>query len=42
MVLDTNVYSALAPGTQSAIDTISVAHKLQIPLPVIAELRYGF
>jgi tRNA(fMet)-specific endonuclease VapC len=42
MLLDTNVYSALARGVQSAADTISRATDIEIPLPVIAELRYGF
>jgi predicted nucleic acid-binding protein len=42
MLLDTNVYSALVRGVQSAIDSISAAHELKLPLPVIAELRYGF
>jgi predicted nucleic acid-binding protein len=42
MLLDTNVYSALARGIQPAVDAISAAHELKIPLPVIAELRYGF
>jgi predicted nucleic acid-binding protein len=42
MLLDTNMYSALARGVQSAIDSISATHELKLPLPVIAELRYGF
>ena len=42
MFLDTNIYSALARGIQSAVDATSAAHELKLPLPVIAELRYGF
>lgn len=42
MLLDTNVYSALAQGIQSAVNTITGIADLKIPLPVIAELRYGF
>ena len=42
MLLDTNTYSALARGIQTAIDAINSADELKLPLPVIAELRYGF
>jgi predicted nucleic acid-binding protein len=42
MLLDTNVYSALARGVQSAAVAINHVPDLEIPLPVIAELRYGF
>ena len=42
MVLDTNAYSALALGDQRIVDVISTASDLKLPLPVIAELRYGF
>jgi tRNA(fMet)-specific endonuclease VapC len=42
MLLDTNAYSALARGVQSLVDVISSSAELKLPLPVIAELRYGF
>ena len=42
MLLDTNAYSALARGVQAIIEVVSSAHELKLPLPVIAELRYGF
>ncbi len=42
MLLDTNAYSALARGFQSIVDIVSNAPELTLPLPVIAELRYGF
>jgi len=42
MILDTNAYSALARGLQSVVDIVSDASELKLPLPVIAELRYGF
>lgn len=42
MLLDTNAYSALARGVQAIIEIVSSAHELKLPLPVIAELRYGF
>lgn len=42
MVLDTNAYSALAQGVQSIISAVGDAPELSLPLPVIAELRYGF
>lgn len=42
MLLDTNTYSALARGVQAIVEVVNSAHELKIPLPVIAELRYGF
>lgn len=42
MLLDTNAYSALARGEQAIIEVVGSAHELKLPLPVIAELRYGF
>jgi predicted nucleic acid-binding protein len=42
MLLDTNAYSALALGEQSVVEVISGASEIKLPLPVIAELRYGF
>ena len=42
MLLDTNAYSALARGVQAVVEAVSSAHELNLPLPVIAELRYGF
>jgi predicted nucleic acid-binding protein len=42
VILDTNAYSALARAVRSIVDQISGAAELKLPLPVIAELRYGF
>ncbi len=42
MLLDTNTYSALARGIPAITQLVSNAHQLTLPLPVIAELRYGF
>jgi predicted nucleic acid-binding protein len=42
MILDTNAYSALARGVQSVVDVVIDSPELSLPLPVIAELRYGF
>jgi predicted nucleic acid-binding protein len=42
MFLDTNAYSALAQGSQLVIDAVKESGELKLPLPVIAELRYGF
>ena len=42
MILDTNAYSALARGLRSITDTVTNSSELNLPLPVIAELRYGF
>ncbi|MES2971019.1 MAG: PIN domain-containing protein [Patescibacteria group bacterium] len=42
MILDTNAYSALARGIPVIIELVSDVAELTLPLPVIAELRYGF
>lgn len=42
MFLDTNAYSALARGAETIITAISSTLEIKIPLPVIAELRFGF
>jgi predicted nucleic acid-binding protein len=42
MVLDTNAYSALARGVPAIAEVVNSARELKLPLPVIAELRYGF
>ncbi len=42
MLLDTNAYSALARGIPAIVRTVSDATELALPLPVVAELRYGF
>jgi len=42
MILDTNAYSGLARGVQTIVDVVSEAAVLKLPLPVVAELRYGF
>lgn len=42
LFLDTNTYSALASGQPEIISLIQKESILVLPLPVIAELRYGF
>lgn len=42
MLIDTSIYGSLAKGTQSAVSAIRNAEEIKLPLPVIAELRYGF
>lgn len=42
MILDTNAYSALVRGERTITEVVSSAEELTLPLPVIAELRYGF
>jgi len=42
MLLDTNAYSALARGMPAIVDAIGGASRVDLPLPVVAELRYGF
>lgn len=42
MILDTNAYSALMRGWPSIVAAIADADELCLPLPVVAELRYGF
>lgn len=42
MQLDTNAYTALALGKQQIIGLLDGVLELKLPLPVIAELRYGF
>ena len=42
MFLDTNAYSALARGLPAAVAIVQEAASVTLPLPAIAELRYGF
>jgi predicted nucleic acid-binding protein len=42
MLLDTNAYSALALGVPSIVGAVKDFSEIKLPLPVIAELRYGF
>jgi predicted nucleic acid-binding protein len=42
LILDTNVYSNLLKGDPAAVQAIGGVQQLIVPLPVIAELRYGF
>lgn len=42
MLLDTNAYSALANDQQEIVDLVEQESEIHLPLPVIAELRYGF
>jgi tRNA(fMet)-specific endonuclease VapC len=42
VLLDTNAYTALALGKQQIVEMLDGVLELKLPLPVIAELRYGF
>lgn len=42
LYLDTNFYTALAKGKEEAVAMLKGRHELCLPLPVIAELKYGF
>lgn len=42
MILDTSAYSGLQNGEQGMIELMRAASEVSVPLPVIAELRYGF
>jgi predicted nucleic acid-binding protein len=42
LYLDTSFYSALANANKVAVYALKGHHDIAIPLPVIAELRYGF
>lgn len=42
MLLDTNAYTALANKNAAIVKLVSSISTISIPLPVIAELRYGF
>lgn len=42
LYLDTNAYSALANGKAEIIEMLKGYHEICLPLPVIAELQYGF
>lgn len=42
MILDTNVYSALQNGDAKTLEILRSADIWVLPLPVVAELRYGF
>jgi predicted nucleic acid-binding protein len=42
LFLDTSAYSALANGQNDIVSLIDSEYNLALPLPVIAELRYGF
>lgn len=42
MFLDTNAYSALALSNADMVSLLNSAGTVGLPLPVIAELRYGF
>lgn len=42
MLIDTNVYIALCKGNSVACEVLKSMDNIQVPLNVIAELRYGF
>ncbi len=42
VVLDTNTYRAFMDGDESSVQVIKSADELLMPVPVLAELRFGF
>lgn len=42
LVLDTNAYQALMKGEPGVVERVRQAEYLAIPVPVLAELRFGF
>ncbi len=42
IALDTNVYSAMAAGNKTTVYTLQSAQEIFVPIPVLAELRFGF
>jgi tRNA(fMet)-specific endonuclease VapC len=42
VVLDTNTYRAFMDGHDEAVAIVKGADQLLMPVPVLAELRYGF
>ena len=42
LVLDTNAYCAFVAGDASTADVVRKATVVALPVPVIAELRFGF
>lgn len=42
MIIDTSAYTELRKGNKSILDIIDNFNELAVPLPVIAELSYGF
>ena len=42
LLIDTNIYSGLAKGDVQLVNLVKTVNEIGIPLPVIAELRYGF
>lgn len=42
MILDTNIYSALKQNNPVVVGLASKSNRLCLPLPVVAELQFGF
>lgn len=42
VALDTNTYRRFAEGDDAAVDVVRRADILAMPIPVLAELRFGF
>ena len=42
LVLDPNAYRLFMDGDREAVDLVQLADAILIPVPVIAELRFGF
>lgn len=42
LAIDTNSYLAFMQNNQQAIEVVQSADRICVPVPVLAELRYGF
>jgi tRNA(fMet)-specific endonuclease VapC len=42
LALDTNTYAQFMRGEPSAVERVRTAERLGVPVPVLAELRFGF
>jgi tRNA(fMet)-specific endonuclease VapC len=42
MIIDTNIYSGLKNNDQPTVRVLGATNRIALPLPVVAELKYGF
>ena len=42
MIIDTNTYTALKQDDPTVLDLVEESEHISLPLPVVAELQYGF
>jgi len=42
LVLDTNTYRLIMEGDPEAVQLVRTSEKILVPVPVVAELRFGF